>query len=169
MQNLPILNHLGDPINLSPFSLNSDQLENLTPVQKDMTFCYFHLFLKNETSYEFHVIDFLLLITQRRIWHALQPYRRMLTILLPCSFTLLLWPPCTWLILVSTLGVFIRPQWIARYPQSFLYFHSAGWSSLPPRYIQWQAFCTNLELCRWRNLMVPLTKGKAMTLSVTLS
>ena len=30
----PFLNHLGDPINLSPFSLKSDQLENLTPVKK---------------------------------------------------------------------------------------------------------------------------------------
>ena len=28
------MNHLGDPINLSPISLKSNQFENFTPVQK---------------------------------------------------------------------------------------------------------------------------------------
>ena len=32
-------------------------------------------------------INFLFLMTQGRIWHALQPNRSMLTILVPCSFT----------------------------------------------------------------------------------
>ena len=34
-----------------------------------MTFCYFDLYLKNETSYEFHVIDFFLklLITIKHV------------------------------------------------------------------------------------------------------
>ena len=61
-------------------------------------------------------------MTQGRIWYALQLYQSMLTILVPCNFTPLLWPPCTQLILVSTLGVFIRPQWTVRYPQSFYIF-----------------------------------------------
>ena len=34
MQTIPFLNQLDDPINLSPFSLKSNQLENLTSVQK---------------------------------------------------------------------------------------------------------------------------------------
>ena len=54
-------------INLSPFSLKLDQIENLTPVQRSMTSCCFILYLENETSYEFHVIDFLLLVTQGKI------------------------------------------------------------------------------------------------------
>ena len=61
-------------------------------------------------------------MTQGRIWHVLQPYWSMLTILVPCSFTPLLWPLCTQLILVSILGVFIRPQWTVRYPHSFYIF-----------------------------------------------
>ena len=61
-------------------------------------------------------------MTQGRIWHALQPNWSMLTILVHCSFTPLLWPPCTRLIYVSTLGVFIRPQWSVVYPQSFYNF-----------------------------------------------
>ena len=31
---IPFVNHFGDQINLSPFSLKSDQLENLTPCKK---------------------------------------------------------------------------------------------------------------------------------------
>ena len=61
-------------------------------------------------------------MTQGRIWHALQPNWSMLTILMHCSFTPLLWPPCTRLIYVSTLGVFIRPQWSVVYPQRFYNF-----------------------------------------------
>ena len=61
-------------------------------------------------------------MTQGRIWHALQPNQSMLTILVPCSFTYLLWPLCTWLIFVSTLGVFIKPQWNVRSLQSFYIF-----------------------------------------------
>ena len=34
MQNYTFLNHLGDPINLSPISLKSNQFKNLTAVQK---------------------------------------------------------------------------------------------------------------------------------------
>ena len=43
---------------------------------------------KNVTSYEFHVIGFLVSYDPRKIWHALQPNWSMLTILvgLPCSF-----------------------------------------------------------------------------------
>ena len=53
------MNHLGDPVNLSPISLKSNQFENLTPVQKvAMTFSYFDFYLKNETLYEFRVIEF---------------------------------------------------------------------------------------------------------------
>ena len=75
-------------------------------------------------------------MTQGRIWHALQPNWSMLTILVPCSFTPLLWPPCTWLIYVSTLGVFIRPQWTVGYCRVFI-FYSSGWSDLPPGYMEW--------------------------------
>ena len=67
----------------------------------------------------------LLLMTQGRICYVLHFYQSMLTLLVPCHFTPLLWhppPPCTRLILVSTLGVFIRPQWTVRYPQSFYIF-----------------------------------------------
>ena len=46
----------------------------------------------------------------------------MLTILVPCSFTCFLWPPCTWQIFVSTLGMFIRPQWSVVYPERFYNF-----------------------------------------------
>ena len=67
-------------------------------------------------------MNFLLLMTQGRIWHALQPNWSMLTILVHCSFTPLLWPPCTRLIYVSTQGVFIRPQWSVVYPQRFYNF-----------------------------------------------
>ena len=61
-------------------------------------------------------------MTQGRIWHALQPNWSMLTILVHCSFTPLLWPPCTRLIYVSTLRVFIRPQWSVVYPPRFYNF-----------------------------------------------
>ena len=61
-------------------------------------------------------------MTQGRIWHALQLYQSMLTILVPCNFTPSCDPPCTRLISVSTLGVFIRPQWTVRYPQNFYIF-----------------------------------------------
>ena len=61
-------------------------------------------------------------MTQGRIWHTLQPNWSTLTILVHCSFTPLLWPPCTRLIYVSTLGVFIRPQWSVVYPQRFYNF-----------------------------------------------
>ena len=61
-------------------------------------------------------------MTQGRIWHALQPNWSMLTILVHCSFTPLLWPPCTRLIYVSSPGVFIRPQWSVVYPQRFYNF-----------------------------------------------
>ena len=55
------MNHLCDPIDLSPFSLKSHQLENLTLYKRSIAFCYCDLYFKNETLYEFQVIDFLLL------------------------------------------------------------------------------------------------------------
>ena len=105
------------------FHLNWTYLKIWPLYKRSMTLSYFDLYPKNETSYEFRVIDFffLLLMTQGRIWHALQPYWSMLTILVPCSFTPPV-TPCTRLIFVSTLGVFIRPQWTVRYPQSFYIF-----------------------------------------------
>ena len=38
--------------------MKSNQFENLNPVQRSMTFSYFDLYLKNETLYEFCVIEF---------------------------------------------------------------------------------------------------------------
>ena len=61
-------------------------------------------------------------MTQGRIWQALQLYQSMLTILVPCNFTPSYDPLCTRLILVSTLGVFIRPWWTVRYRKSFWIF-----------------------------------------------
>ena len=47
-ETIHFLNLQDNPINLSPFSLKLDQLENLTPEQRSMTFCYFDLYLENE-------------------------------------------------------------------------------------------------------------------------
>ena len=52
-ETIHFLNLHGNLINLSPFSLKSDELENLTPVQRSMTFSCFDLYLENETLYEF--------------------------------------------------------------------------------------------------------------------
>ena len=54
---IPFLNHLGDPINLSPISLKSNQFENLAQ-KRPLTFSYFDLYLKNEKLYEFCVTEF---------------------------------------------------------------------------------------------------------------
>ena len=55
-------------INLRPFSLKIDQLENLTPVEKfNDLLCWFDLYLEIETLSEFHTIEFFRLMTQGRI------------------------------------------------------------------------------------------------------
>ena len=48
-ETIHFLNLQDDPINLSPFSLKLDQLENLTLYKRSMTFCYFDRYLENET------------------------------------------------------------------------------------------------------------------------
>ena len=71
-ETIHFLNLHGNLINLSPFSLKLDKLENLTPVQKVNDLLLFW-----PLSWEWNVLDldywlFLLLKTQGRIWHALQ-------------------------------------------------------------------------------------------------
>ena len=56
-ETIHFLNLHDNLVNLRPVSLKSDQLENLTLYKRSMTFCCFGLYLENETSYEFHVID----------------------------------------------------------------------------------------------------------------
>ena len=75
------------------FHWNRTSLKIWPLYKRSMTFTYFDLYLKNETSYEFCVIEFFAPYDQGRIWHALQLYQSMLTILVPCYFIPLLWPP----------------------------------------------------------------------------
>ena len=88
----------------------------------------------------------MLLLTQGRIWHALQLYQSMLTILVPCKYTPSCDPPCARLILVSTLGVYIRPQWTVRYPQSF-YIFTMQVDLACPLGIYWSAMMLSKKKC----------------------
>ena len=58
-QTIPFFDLHSSPINLSPFSTRSDHFEKFDPCTKGhWPFTYFSLYLDNETSYGYHVIDF---------------------------------------------------------------------------------------------------------------
>ena len=58
MQNYIFMNHLSDPINLAQFQWNQTNLKLWPLYKRSMTFSYFDRYLKNETLYEFCVIEF---------------------------------------------------------------------------------------------------------------
>ena len=71
---IPLFNLHSSPINLSPFSIKIGPFWKFDPYTKGRwPFPYFSLYLDNETSYGYHALTFLLLMTRERIWDIFQP------------------------------------------------------------------------------------------------
>ena len=76
----PIFVEIGPTWKFDPLKKGQWPFVNLTSISR------------TKHRMNFMYLDFLFLMTQGRIWNALQPNWSMLTILAPCCFTPLLWP-----------------------------------------------------------------------------
>ena len=118
--------------------------------KRSMTFCCFGLYLENETSYGFHVIDFFAPYDPRKnlicITTKLNHFHYSTNLedrwsLTPCND-----PPCSWFWMVSTLGMLLIVYRIHPYRTRFYILImqlAIKYGVLPPRYyvlcIQWNA------------------------------